>query len=429
MTGLSDGPGRARRWLALGRCHLLSWLTVLESLVGIAAVGAVLTLPVGIGFVLVTPAATALRRVSERARGWAGRWSGVTIDPPDPLPASGAPSRLLRSTAVLGAEGFWRDLAWAVVDPLVGGLLVAVPLCLVWYGAFGVLVQPFLWPVLGPDNWYAFIPVDGTVTMLAALVLGAAFVALGVLCAPPALRLHARWTRALLTAPRHAALTRRVAHLADTRSEALDAQAAELQRIERDLHDGPQARLVAMGMTLDRAARLLDSDLAEARRLLLDARAASGRARHELRDLVRGINPPVLADRGLGDAVRALALDSLLDVDVRADLPGRLPVPLESAVYFAVTELLANTAKHAGARTVRIVLEHSGSALRVTVTDDGHGGADFARGTGLRGLQRRLDRFDGILVIHSPPGGPTTATMEIPCVLSSPKTSSSSVTG
>ncbi|PSK67517.1 Sensor histidine kinase DesK [Micromonospora sp. MH33] len=228
---------------------------------------------------------------------------------------------------------------------------------------------------------------------------------------------------------RHAALTRRVAHLADTRSEALDAQAAELQRIERDLHDGPQARLVAMGMTLDRAARLLDSDLAEARRLLLDARAASDRARHELRDLVRGINPPVLADRGLGDAVRALALDSLLDVDVRADLRGRLPAPLESAVYFAVTELLANTAKHAGARTVRIVLAHSGSALRVTVTDDGHGGADFARGTGLRGLQRRLDRFDGILVIHSPPGGPTTATMEIPCVLSSPKTSSSSVTG
>ena len=217
-----------------------------------------------------------------------------------------------------------------------------------------------------------------------------------------------------------------------------------MRRIERDLHDGAQARLVAIGMTLDAAGQLLNTSPAAARALLAEARDSSVKALAELRDLVRGIHPPVLADRGLADAVRALALDSPLQVEVTSELPARPPAPVESAAYFAVSELLANVSKHARADRVWIDIRyhgpadgagmhsggmhsggmHSGGMLRIGVTDDGCGGADPAGGTGLRGIERRLAAFDGVLAAGSPPGGPTVMNMEIPCALSSPKTSS-----
>ncbi|MGW0478984.1 sensor histidine kinase [Nonomuraea sp. NPDC003214] len=409
---------------AVGRCQLAGLLAVAVSAVGSLVVLALLLLPVGAGFRLLVPAATALRRLSDRSRARAARWTGVRISPPGPLAGDPSWSRRRRAGAILADEGFWRDLAWAWLEPWAGGVLVAIPLMFLWYGAFGTLVQPFVWRHLGDGNWYAFVPVHSTPTMLAALALGVGFLLAGVVMAPRILSLHGRWTRLLLSVPRRTELTRRIAHLTDTRAQALDVQAAELRRIERDLHDGAQARLVALGMTLDSATRVLDSDPAAARRLLAEVGETTARALEDLRTLVHGINPPVLADRGLGDAVRSLALDSFLDVHVDVRLAGRPPAPVESAAYFAVGETLANAAKHAGAREVGIVLDHDGRTLRVSVTDDGRGGADPAKGTGLRGLQRRLETFDGVLTLHSPPGGPTTATMEIPCVLSSPKTSS-----
>jgi signal transduction histidine kinase len=232
----------------------------------------------------------------------------------------------------------------------------------------------------------------------------------------------------LLAPTANATLALRVRQLAESRSDAVDAQATELRRIERDLHDGAQARLVAMGMNLGAAERLIEENPAAARALLAEARESSTKALSELRDLVRGIHPPVLADRGLGDAVRALALECPLQTEVAADLPGRLAPPVESAAYFAVSEALANAVKHAGARRVWIDLRHEAGWLRMSVTDDGHGGADPARGTGLRGIERRLATFDGVLAINSPPGGPTMVMMELPCALSSPRTSSSSET-
>ncbi|MES4901830.1 MULTISPECIES: sensor domain-containing protein [unclassified Streptomyces] len=416
---------------ALVRCQLLGLVALAVAAVGALVIGALLLLPIGAGFRLLPPAAAALRGLSDRYRSWTARWTGTAISPPDPLApdrsASERPRR--RAAAVLGDEGFWRDLRWAWLEPWLGGLLVALPLALVEYGAFGALVQPFIWRIVDDGNWYAFIPVRSTPTMLAALALGLAFIAAGVRLAPGVLGLHARWSRRLLSAPRSTELARRVERLTGIRDESLDAQAAELRRIERDLHDGAQARLVALGMTLDEATRLLDVDLEAARGLLLDVRETSARALQDLRDLVHGIQPPVLADRGLGDAVRSLALDSFLDVHVEARLPGRLPAPVESAAYFAVSELLANAAKHSGAQEVRIALTHEDARLRVTVTDDGRGGADPARGTGLRGVQRRLGTFDGTLALRSPRGGPTTVTLEIPCASSSPKTSSCSGTG
>ncbi|WP_030886863.1 MULTISPECIES: sensor histidine kinase, partial [unclassified Streptomyces] len=150
--------------------------------------------------------------------------------------------------------------------------------------------------------------------------------------------------------------------------------------------------------------------------LIAQARENSAEALTELRDLVRGIHPPVLAERGLGDAAEALALRSPLPVEVDIELPGRFPEPVESAVYFAVSELLTNAAKHSGAERVWLDIHHTGrdGMLRVSVTDNGKGGAALDKGSGLTGLERRLSRFDGVLAVNSPPGGPTMITLDVP---------------
>ncbi|MFE7094863.1 sensor histidine kinase [Streptomyces erythrochromogenes] len=430
VRGSGRRPGIRGVPADFGRCQLLSLAGLAVSGAGGLVIGALLLLPVGVGFLLLPPAATVLRRMSDRYRDRAARWTGRVISPPRPLPPhpAGPGGRRRQTLALLGDAGFWHDLRWAWAEPWTGALLATVPPALVWYGLFGAAVQPFVRRRLGEGNWYAFVLVDSTAGMLAALVLGLLFTAAGLRLAPAVLRLHARWTGRLLAAPYTTELVRRIEHLAGSRADVLDVQAAELRRIERDLHDGAQARLVALGMTLDEATGLLDHDLPAARALLQEVRATSQRALQDLRELVHGVLPPILADRGLGDAVRSLALDSHLDVHVEADLPGRLPAPVESAGYFAVAELLANAAKHSGAPEVRIRLGHTAGVLRVTVTDDGRGGAD-PDGSGLRGLRRRIEPFDGTFVLHSPRGGPTTATLEIPCASSLPKTSSSSGTG
>ncbi|HEY3735530.1 MAG TPA: ATP-binding protein, partial [Streptosporangiaceae bacterium] len=180
--------------------------------------------------------------------------------------------------------------------------------------------------------------------------------------------------------------------------------------------------------------RMLPASPHAAMALVGEARETSLRALNDLRNLVRGIYPPVLADRGLGHAIEALALDTSLPIELDINLPGRLTVPVESACYFAVAEALANAVKHSGAHRVHIRIQHTCSLpggnghgpgmLRIEVADDGIGGADPARGTGLAGVERRLGTFDGILAVSSPPGGPTMIAMEVPCALSSPKTCS-----
>ncbi|MER7753850.1 histidine kinase [Kitasatospora sp. NPDC097643] len=350
------------------------------------------------------------RWTATETRRLVGHWSGRPV----PVPyrrVSGTPGlgRRLRSGGWLADPATWRDVAWA----LLSGFAVVLT-------ALAVLLTPVGFQVLGRNG--PFLPL-GIVYVLGLWVFPLATLWAG----PPVLRLHARAARALLGPSRRAELARQVSHLARTRADTIDAGAAELRRIERDLHDGAQARLVALGMLLT-VAEQVKHDPNALGPLLAEARTSSVKALSELRDLVRGIHPPVLADRGLADAVQATALDLPLPVTFAGGLSGRAPAPVESAAYFAVSELLANVVKHAGASHVWIEIGHSDGLLRISVTDDGRGGADPSRGTGLSGTERRLAAFDGVLAISSPSGGPTIVNLEIPCALSSPKTSSSSGT-
>ncbi len=267
---------------------------------------------------------------------------------------------------------------------------------------------------------YGPLLLDSQHTADAAAVQGLMLLALGTWLAPQTFPLVRRMAGGAPVAE----LTRRVERLTQSRAVAVDTASADLRRLERDLHDGAQARLVALGMSLRAAERLIPTSPEAAIALVAEARETSVKALTELRELVRGVLPPVLADRGLADAIRALALDSPLRVQTDIDLPGRLPAPVETACYFAAAELLTNAAKHSGARDARITVSHSGKLLRIEVTDFGLGGADPARGSGLAGVEKRLASFDGILAVSSPAGGPTMVVLEVPCALSSPKTSS-----
>jgi signal transduction histidine kinase len=198
------------------------------------------------------------------------------------------------------------------------------------------------------------------------------------------------------------ALARRVRELTERRADAVSSAAAELRRIERDLHDGAQGRLVTIGMNLRVAEEMIHSDPHEAAALVVEARVASAAALEELRGLIRGMHPPMLADRGL-------------PCETEVDLPERLAAPLESACYFAVAEVVTNAVRHASAHGLQIRMARTDGLLRIEVVDDGVGGADPTRGTGLAGVERRLAAFDGILAVSSPPGGPTIVVMEVPC--------------
>ncbi|MFH9349460.1 sensor histidine kinase [Kitasatospora sp. NPDC017646] len=408
--------------LAVPQLLLLTAATVAASLLGL-----------GVGALLVPPTILAIRGLAGLRRRLAADWTGVEIrDPYQPLPdaEAGFKGAWKRCQAMLSDQATWRDLLWLLVDPVVGFTVAIFPLAVFAYGVLGLLL-PQVWQSIadnGGNTWYLWIHVTSSGAAGTAALFGVPVLLAGLAIAPGAMRAHTALAKSLLgpTARAEAlAAERKVAHLTETRRDALTTQAAELRRIERDLHDGAQARLVAMGMNLGVAERLVERDPEAAKQLLAETRQASASALNELRDLVRGIHPPVLADRGLADAVRALCMDSPLNVTVSADLPGRPEAPVESALYFAVSEALTNAAKHSGASHVDVQLWYENGTLKAQITDDGTGGADPSRGTGLRGLERRLATFDGVLAVRSPLGGPTTLTMELPCELYSRRTSSS----
>ena len=218
----------------------------------------------------------------------------------------------------------------------------------------------------------------------------------------------------LLLGPDRAELTERIETLETTRAGAVVEQETELRRIERDLHDGAQARLVALGMSLGMAEQKMAEDPQRASELLAEARLGAEHALRELRDLARGIHPPVLADRGLAAALDSLASTSPLRVAVSVHVAPRPAPAVESAAYFVAAEALANATKHARARQVEIRIDRVADLLELEVRDNGHGGAN-PNGSGLQGLRRRVEALDGTLSVISPRGGPTTIRAQLPC--------------
>jgi signal transduction histidine kinase len=255
----------------------------------------------------------------------------------------------------------------------------------------------------------SFAGTFGAFAVGAAMVLAAPWATRAVVAAD-------RWLIRALLGP--ATLTQRVRDLEQTRALAVDDAAAQLRRVERDLHDGAQMRLATLAMNLGMAREKLGDDgdpldVGRARELLDAAHRSAKEALVELRDLAKGIHPPVL-DNGLADALATLAATSAIPVELHSDLPRRPTPAIETIAYFCAAELLANAAKHSFANTIRIqATEHDGRLL-LGVGDDGVGGADPARGSGLSGLAQRVRTVDGRLEIASPPGGPTRITVVLP---------------
>jgi signal transduction histidine kinase len=372
-------------------------------------------IPIGVGIVTTPWVLTGVRAFADRRRLLAAEWGGVRIPRAyRPLPADANP--WARTFGMLGDPATWRDFRWLPADMTAGFVLALLAFALPLYPLEGLVIAAGLWRVLPDGYWYGFVHVTDQTSAFYAAALGVALLVPALWLAPRMLDAHFRLTAGLLGSEDE--LAERVRVLTETRRDAVDTSAAELRRIERDLHDGAQARLVAMGMDLGTIEALLEKDPAKARELLAQARQSSAEALTELRELVRGIHPPVLAERGLGDAVRALALRLPLRVETDVELPGRAEAPVESAAYFAVSELLTNAVKHSGADRIWVDVHHADGQLRISVTDNGKGGAVAGAGSGLAGVERRLGTFDGVLAVSSPAGGPTMVTMEIPCALS-----------
>jgi signal transduction histidine kinase len=423
---------RARR---AGRLRLL-WSALTGSVLSLAGLlllvlvlAATLLIPAWVGLPLLLGSVALLRGFAGLHRARAAALLGVEVERPyRPVRGRGLIARVKGIASDLAT---WRDIAWVLVNATLGTALRLLSVALL-VAALAGLAFPAIWAALPPGTDVGLVGVvrvtDQSGANLVA-VEGLLLLLLWWVAAPGMLRADARLTRWLLAPTERARLANRVRQLAETRAETVDTQAAELRRIERDLHDGVQARLVALGMSLGMADELVGEDPHAARELLAEARHRTGQALAELREVVRGIHPPVLADRGLEGAVRALALANPLPTEVEVDIPGRLPAPVESAAYFAVAETLGNVIKHSQATRSWVRLRYADGRLVMVVGDDGRGGADPGNGTGLLGIRRRLAAFDGTLVVTSPPGGPTIVTMELPCESSSPKTSPSSGTG
>ena len=353
------------------------------------------------------------RWVANQTRDLSARWCGV------PIAAAYHPSPLVRGSGdwpgtarrryrrrmewLLADPGTWKDLGWLAANAVVGTVLLLVPVAAIVGGTAALLElnqHGFDQP--------AFNDFDRSVGLVTA--------ALGIAAAPWALRAYGNLARLMLAPSEHSVLEQRVEYLALTRQESLDTGAAELRRIERDLHDGAQARLVALGMQLGRAERQLERGNTDTGMALLrESRAETRAIVQDLRDLVRGIHPPAL-DSGLEPALTTLAAKTPIPTSVRVNLPSRLSAAAETILYFAAAELLTNAAKHSGAQSIAItVIGDERADAQLIVTDDGRGGARLdGPGSGLRGLAERIRTMDGELWLSSPVGGPTTVTVQLP---------------
>jgi signal transduction histidine kinase len=329
---------------------------------------------------------------------------GVDIPAPPARVPGAWPLRPLRAWA---APATWRQLGYHLLAAT-GGTAAGALVAACW--AAPVLAVAYLagvWEVgRGPGIALGL----GVVALAVVMVLAAPWVAGWVARADVAA------ARALLGPSRGEELAVRVESLARSRAEIVAATDAERRRIERDLHDGTQRRLVSLAMHLGMARAGLADATDEVRQVIEQAHDEATEALAELRQLVRGLHPAVLDDRGLDAALSGIAANAPLPVRLRVDVATRCSPSIEAVAYFVVSEALTNVAKHADAGSAEVTVERAGDRLRVVVSDDGRGGAvaDGA-GTGLRGLAQRAAAVDGTLTVSSPPGGPTAITVELPC--------------
>jgi signal transduction histidine kinase len=401
--------GRRARRLAYDAAYLLTG--ALAGLVGFAAwlAGTVLSLTLGlmiIGFPVIVGTFTCFRGLANVERRRAALVLGAPLASVY-RPAEGRIAERLK--AMVHDRQRWNDVLYlALIGPVgLGKALVAFAL---WAAALGCLLLPFWWWSIPNGVEFGLYTVDSWALALCSVPLGVALLPPTVALQRGLARSEAAMARALL-AP---SLAERVEHLTETRAGAVDAAAADLHRIERDLHDGAQARLVALAMDLGMAEERFDRDPEGARALVGEAREEARRALAELRDLARGIRPTLMAERGLGPAITALAARSPVPAHAIVDVARRPPEAVENAAWFVVSEALANAGKHSGAARATVLIGERDGALHVEVIDDGRGGAN-PDGVGLKGLDRRVGALDGSLEITSPRGGPTVVRAVLPC--------------
>jgi signal transduction histidine kinase len=413
-AALLRAPVSARTWLAV--IHLLAgmvlgFVSFMVVVVGVVAgVSLLVVVLAGVPVLLATMWLCWQFARAERAR--FALLTGVRIAEP-PSPAL-RPSGQRRRWWLLTSPAVWRSMVYALVRfPL--GLAEGLLASIWWAAAVALLVSPAYYGLLPGGGahiggFWVRSPLAVTVAALAGLVL--------LLAAPPLTQAlvagDAAVTRWLIGPGSQAGLTARIGELETSRARVVDAGEAERRRIERDLHDGAQQRLVSLAMDLGRARARFADDPAAAERIVAEAHEQAKLALSELRSLVRGVHPPVLSDRGLDAALSGLAALSPVPVTVQASLPERCPAPVEAIAYFVVAEALTNIAKHARASHAEVTVTRHGGTLLVRVFDDGVGGAD-PRGQGLAGLADRVAGVDGRLSVISPPGGPTVIGVMLPC--------------
>ncbi|WP_433887469.1 sensor histidine kinase [Streptomyces sp. CA-111067] len=333
-----------------------------------------------------------------------------------PRPAAPGPGRNWTSAVRrLATRDLWRQASYhALAGPLLAVLDLAV--LAVWAAAL-VAASIYVWIWALPPQWRV---TDLGYTTQAAYITagGLALLFLGPRLTGALVRLETRAAEVLLGPSRTEKLARRVADLAESRAGVLDAADAERRRIERDLHDGAQQRLVSLAVNLGLARATLGDLPADARKVIDEAHREAKEAIAELNNLVRGLHPAVLEDRGLDAALSGVAARLPIPVRVTVDLPQRTSPTVEAVAYFVVSEALTNVVKHAQATRADVTVERIGETLRMVVTDDGAGGADLMAsgdGTGLAGLAKRVASVDGTFSCRSPAGGPTVITVELPC--------------
>lgn len=394
---------RALRFLAVG---------VISGFIALAMVPLTVFVLV-VGWPLVPAGAEMLRWRAGVERRRVGRYTDAPLAEHYPELTGTLPERI---GIVVKDPVARRDLAWLVGHafsaPILGLLAIGLPL-----GAVNAVAIPFYWWAMPADEpASSLFPVTDWGRALAMPVIGAGYLALALLLVPAFARVRVWWARTLLRPAKGARLSERVAELTASRAAALEAHGAELRRVERDLHDGTQNRLVGVVMHLGIAERALRRDPESALPLILRAQNAASDALAELRGVVRSIYPPVLTERGLDGAAAALVARCSVPCTLAVAELRRAPAAVESAAYFVVAEALTNVAKHSGAQRAEVSLStREGELLVIEVFDDGHGGASEEGGTGLLGIRRRVAAFDGRMTLVSPAGGPTLLTVELPC--------------